>query len=271
MKIAYLNGAEIQTPAQLHAALARQLDFPPHYGRNLDALYDLLTENPAYYRIVLTEKAKLKSHLGGYYRGLRHVLADAGVAVRTEEPGAAAEAETAEPKESKSGKESSAMPSCTHQTVDLSLLEETLAESAGVRGSLISILQKTQEIYGYVPIDAVYHISERTGIPPAKILGVATFYSQFRFQAIGKYLIMLCKGTACYVNGADRILEAVTDELGIHDNETTEDGLFSLSVVSCLGCCSLAPVMMINDRTYGSLTPDKVRQILRDKRKEAAQ
>ena len=153
--------------------------------------------------------------------------------------------------------------------VDLTLLDPTLAEYAGVRGSLISILQKTQEIYGYIPPEAVYYISGRTGDSPAKIMGVATFYSQFRFQAVGKYLIMLCKGTACYVNGAETILDAVSDELGIGNNETTPDGLFSLSVVSCLGCCSLAPVMMINDKTYGSLTTDKARQILRDLRKEA--
>ena len=144
-----------------------------------------------------------------------------------------------------------------------------LTEYAGVRGSLITILQKTQEIYGFIPTDAVYHIAARTGETPAKIMGVATFYSQFRFRPVGKYLIMLCKGTACYVNGADRIIEAVTEELGIRDNETTEDGLFSLSLVSCLGCCSLAPVMMINDRTYGTLTPDKVKSILRELRKEA--
>ena len=157
---------------------------------------------------------------------------------------------------------------CNHESVDLSLLEGVLASYASVKGSLITILQKTQEIYGYIPIDAVYHIAERTGSTPAKVLGVATFYSQFRFQAVGKYLIMLCKGTACYVNGADRIAEAVKDELGIGDNETTEDGLFSLSLVSCLGCCSLAPVMMINEDTYGSLTPDKVKKILRDIREK---
>lgn len=161
------------------------------------------------------------------------------------------------------------MDVCKHPTVDLTLLEPTLTEYAGVRGSLISILQQTQEIYGYIPIDAVYRISESTGVSPAKILGVATFYSQFRFQAVGKYMVMLCKGTACYVNGADRIADAVMDELGIRDNQTTEDGLFSLSLVSCLGCCSLAPVMMINDRAYGSLTPDKARKILRGLRKEA--
>jgi NADH-quinone oxidoreductase subunit E len=153
---------------------------------------------------------------------------------------------------------------CNHESVDLSLLNDVLAKYADVKGSLISILQKTQEIYGYIPIDAVYHIAERTGSTPAKVLGVATFYSQFRFQAVGKYLIMICKGTACYVNGAERIVEAVKEELGIGDNETTADGLFSLSLVSCLGCCSLAPVMMINEDTYGSLTPDKVKKILRD-------
>ena len=157
---------------------------------------------------------------------------------------------------------------CNHKSVDLSLLEDVLAHYADIKGSLITILQKTQEIYGYVPIDAVYHIAERTGLTPAKIMGVATFYAQFRFTAVGKYLIMICKGTACYVNGADRIADAVMEELGIGDNETTADGLFSLSLVSCLGCCSLAPVMMINEDTYGSLTPEKVVKILRDIREK---
>ena len=157
---------------------------------------------------------------------------------------------------------------CNHESVDLSLLEDVLAKYADVKGSLITILQKTQDIYGYVPIDAVYHISERTGLTPAKILGVATFYSQFRFTAVGKYMIMVCKGTACYVNGAERIIEAIQEELGIGNNETTTDGLFSLSIVSCLGCCSLAPVMMIDEDTYGSLTADKVKQILREIRQK---
>lgn len=157
---------------------------------------------------------------------------------------------------------------CNHEGVDLSKLEDVLAEYGQVRGSLITILQKTQELYGYIPIDAVYHIAARTGATPAKVLGVATFYSQFRFRPVGKYLIMLCKGTACYVNGAERIAQAVREELGIGDNETTADGLFSLSLVSCLGCCSLAPVMMINEETYGSLTPEKVKKILRELREK---
>ena len=157
---------------------------------------------------------------------------------------------------------------CNHKSVDLSLLNDVLEHYADVKGSLITILQKTQDIYGYVPIDAVYHIAERTGLTPAKIMGVATFYSQFRFTAVGKYLIMVCKGTACYVNGAERIIDAISEELNIGNGETTEDGLFSLSIVSCLGCCSLAPVMMINEDTYGSLTPEKVVKILRDIREK---
>ena len=161
---------------------------------------------------------------------------------------------------------------CNHENVDLQLLDDVLAQYADVKGSLITILQKTQDIYGYVPMDAVYRIAERTGLTPAKVLGVATFYSQFRFTAVGKHLIMVCKGTACYVNGAERIIDAISEELGIGNNETTADGLFSLSIVSCLGCCSLAPVMMINEDTYGSLTPDKVKKILREIReKEGAQ
>ena len=110
------------------------------------------------------------------------------------------------------------------------------------------------------------YISKRTGILPAKIYGVATFYAQFRLKPVGKYLIMLCKGTACHVNGADRIEEAVVEHLGIQDGETTEDGIFTLNNVACLGCCSLAPVMMIKsadgEETYGNLTKDSVVKIL---------
>ena len=95
------------------------------------------------------------------------------------------------------------------------------------------------------------------------MLGVATFYSQFRLKPVGKNLILLCKGTACHVNGADSIAKALRDELGIGDGETTEDGLFSLKEVACLGCCSLSPVMMVNETAYGSLTPEKAKEIVR--------
>ena len=92
---------------------------------------------------------------------------------------------------------------------------------------------------------------------------MATFYAQFRLEPVGKYLIMLCQGTACHVNGSELISAAITDELGIEDGQTTADGLFSLKHVACLGCCSLSPVMMINGVTYGSLTPDKAKKVIR--------
>lgn len=158
---------------------------------------------------------------------------------------------------------------CNHEKSDLTLIEGVLNEYASVKGSLITILQKTQDIYGYLPIDVIYHIAERTGSTPARVLGVATFYAQFRLQPIGKYLIMLCQGTACHVNGSERIEAAIKQELGIEDGETTADGLFTLKNVACLGCCSLSPVMMINDETYGSLTPDKAITILNELKAKA--
>jgi NADH-quinone oxidoreductase subunit E len=156
------------------------------------------------------------------------------------------------------------------QTVDLSLISGILDKYAGVKGSLITILQQTQETYGYLPKEAIELISEKTGIATSEIMGVGTFYTQFRFEPVGKYLIMLCQGTACHVNSSELILQTIKDELGIDDGQTTEDGLFSLKCVACLGCCSLSPVMMINEDTYGSLTPDKTKKILKELR-EAAQ
>ena len=148
-------------------------------------------------------------------------------------------------------------------------LRAVIADYRDVPGCMMPILQQTQEIYGYLPMDVIYHIAEKTGNSPAKVLGVATFYAQFRLQPVGKHLIMLCKGTACHVNGADRMEKAISEYLGIHDGETTEDGLFTLKQVACLGCCSLSPVMMIGEEAYGSLTPEKAISILKDyQRKE---
>ncbi len=161
--------------------------------------------------------------------------------------------------------------SCNHANSDLSLLEPVLNEYKGVKGSLITILQKAQDIYGYLPTDVIYHIANETGNTPAKVMGVATFYTQFRLTPVGKYLIMLCQGTACHVNGSERIEAAITEELGIKDGETTEDGMFTLKCVACLGCCSLSPVMMINEETYGSLTPEKAIRILHELRQKAGE
>ena len=150
---------------------------------------------------------------------------------------------------------------------DCSALDRVLDEYTGVKGSLIGILQKAQGIYGYLPEEVIRHIADRTGIKPAKILGVISFYTQFRQHKIGKYMILLCHGTACHVNGSDAIEEEILSFLSTPGNpfkegDTTDDGLFTLQNVACLGCCSLAPVMMINGETYGTLTPEKTRKVL---------
>ena len=148
--------------------------------------------------------------------------------------------------------------------IDTDLLEPTLQEYASVKGSLITILQHAQDLYGYLPIELLNYISLRTGIKAAKILGVATFYAQFRLEPIGKYLIMICQGTACHVNGSEAVQAAIEEELGIKDGQTTPDGLFSIKSDACLGCSSLSPVMMINGEAYGTLTPAKAKGIIAD-------
>jgi NADH:ubiquinone oxidoreductase subunit E len=145
-------------------------------------------------------------------------------------------------------------------------LDLILYELKDIPGSLIIILQKVQGLYGYLSRDVIRHIASVTGIAQAKIYGVATFYTQFRLEPIGKHLIMLCQGTACHVSGSKKIEEAIVRELKIKDGETTADGLFTLNNVACLGCCSLAPVMMIqsgdDDETYGNLDISKVKEII---------
>ena len=163
------------------------------------------------------------------------------------------------------------MCSCCDNKSDLTLLDGVMSKYASVPGSLITILQHAQEIYGYLPMDVMYYIGEKTGNSPAKVLGVATFYTQFRTTPVGKHMIMLCQGTACHVNGAERVLTALCEELKIEDGGTTADGLFSLKTVACLGCCSLSPVMMIDEDTYGSLTPDKAVAIVREIREKEVQ
>jgi NADH-quinone oxidoreductase subunit E len=151
------------------------------------------------------------------------------------------------------------------QSFDSSLIEPYLAqvaETAKTEGSLISILQKAQDVYGYLSPELMEHIAKKTGIKASKILGVATFYAQFKFEPVGKHLIMLCQGTACHVNDSPDIQDAICSHLDISEGETTKDGLFTLNSVACLGCCSLSPVMMIGGEAYGSLTPTKTVKIL---------
>ena len=132
----------------------------------------------------------------------------------------------------------------------------------GKQGSLIPILQAIQHEFGYLKEDAIEFLSREIRIPTAEIYGVATFYAQFHLKPRGRHIIRICRGTACHVRGSLRILEKVMDILKTGENDTTEDLRFTLEPVACLGACGLAPVVMVNDVTYGRLTPDGIKPIL---------
>ena len=132
---------------------------------------------------------------------------------------------------------------------------------------LIALLQQTQAAYGYLPRPAMMRLSERTGIPASRIYGVITFYGQFYIEPHGKHTITVCRGTACHVRGGKKVLQTVKSLLHIEDGETSEDMLFSLETVACLGVCALSPVMVLDGDYYGKLTPRRaeliVKQLLR--------
>ena len=141
-------------------------------------------------------------------------------------------------------------------------LLKVIAEHKDEKGSLMPILQKAQDIYGYLPIEVQTIISNETGLPLEKIYGFATFYSQFSLSPKGKYQISVCLGTACYVKGSGDIYNKLMEKLGIVGGECTPDGRFSLDACRCVGACGLAPVMMINGEVYGRLTVDDIDDIL---------
>lgn len=149
----------------------------------------------------------------------------------------------------------------------LDSFQQALQNRRGAKGQLIPLLQLAQETYGYIPETAIMSISKTLAQSPADIYGVITFYSQFRLKPLGKYVIKVCDGTACHVNDSLGVIRVIEEELKIAANETTADGLFTLQKVACLGCCSLAPVMMINNETYGKLTNKKVQQVLTEYRR----
>jgi len=153
------------------------------------------------------------------------------------------------------------------ESVDLSLVDALLDVQAQKKGNLIPILQGTQNNYGYLPEAALKEISVRTGHSLSTIYGVATFYSQFRLYPVGKHIIRICHGTACHVQNVNTVAEALQSELKVSDGGTTEDSLFTLETVACLGCCSLAPVMMIGNDTFGNLTPSKAVKVIRNIRR----
>lgn len=149
--------------------------------------------------------------------------------------------------------------------INLEEIDEIIEELGGDRGKALPILQRVQEKYRYLPELALRRVCERTAITPAQITGLATFYSQFRLAPVGKYTIRLCFGTACYVRGAERIAEAISNYLNIEPGSDTDPNrLFTVQNVACLGCCSLAPCMMIEEMTYGHLSPMNVKDAIED-------
>ena len=142
------------------------------------------------------------------------------------------------------------------------MLRAVIEELRNDQGCLMPIMQKAQDIYGYLPYEVQKIISDELDVPMEKIYGVATFYSQFNLYPKGQYKISVCLGTACYVKGSGDIYNKLMEILGIAGGECTADGKFSLDACRCIGACGLAPVMMINDDVYGRLTPDELDGIL---------
>ena len=151
--------------------------------------------------------------------------------------------------------------------MDINKEVDKMADLFGKRkGSLITLLQKIQETFGYLPRPAIERLADRLGMPVSEIIGVYSFYAQFRTEPVGRQHIKVCHGTACHVSGADKVSYALKEELGIGHGETSKDGVFSVEEVACLGCCSLAPAVMVQDETYGGVSADKLRLILKERR-----
>ncbi len=145
-------------------------------------------------------------------------------------------------------------------------IAELVEPFAGKPGELIQALHRVQSELGYVPLDAQEEVAEIVGVSPVQVYGVLTFYHFFRTEPCGQHVIRLCMGTACHVRGADRVLQALSDELKVGLGERSEDGMFTLEGVRCLGACGLAPVMMVDDEVYGRLDPNKARTVIREYR-----
>ena len=142
-----------------------------------------------------------------------------------------------------------------------------VAEWKDKPGNLIMVLHQVQQTYGYIPRNIAIEISELLSVPLAKIYGVVTFYNFFKLQKAGKYIVQVCLGTACYLRGGDDLIKEFEKQLGVGVNATTADGLFSVEAVRCLGCCGLAPVVVVNGEVYGKLTKGDVAGIIEKYRK----
>lgn len=155
---------------------------------------------------------------------------------------------------------------CGGNQVDerLEKAKEVIQKYKDVKGGLIPVLHQIQNIYGYLPEDVLKIVSQELNVPMSEIYGVASFYSYFSLEPKGEHIIRVCLGTACYVKGAQGLIDRLSKELGIEVGKTTPDGKFTLEATRCLGACGLAPVMVIGEKVYGRLTPDDIPNILKE-------
>lgn len=151
---------------------------------------------------------------------------------------------------------------CNNNLDKYAALQQVIDELRDEPGCLMPIMQRAQDIFGYLPEDVQNIIAKGLDIPVSDVYGVATFYAQFNLEPKGKYTISVCLGTACYVKGAQLVLDELEKVLGVPAGSTTPDGMFTLNATRCLGACGLAPVIMINDDVYGRMTPDQVAGII---------
>lgn len=142
-------------------------------------------------------------------------------------------------------------------------LRTVLCSFAGSQEELIPILQKVQETFGYIPKEYMVDIARFIRVPESKVFGTATFYAQFRFTPTGETRVMVCRGTACHVKGAPQVLSEIERRLGVKEGETTSDMKYSLDTVACIGCCSLAPCIMVNKKVEANMTPKKIGELFK--------
>jgi len=155
------------------------------------------------------------------------------------------------------------------EPIDVQPIYDILKKHAGAKGMLIPVLQEVQEVYGYVPEEAANTVAEEMGIYRSQVYGVLTFYTQFHLSPRGRHIIRACAGTACHVKGGKQVINRLENVLGVKHGGTTEDLVFSFEEVACIGACGLAPVIMIDDKAYGNLDPNKAETVVNKFRKQA--
>ena len=156
------------------------------------------------------------------------------------------------------------------EKIDFATIDAIVHKHNVEPGAVIPVLQDIQDTYSYVPPIAIQRIAENMNVPASEIFGIVTFYAQFRLKPLGKYLIRVCHGTACHLCGAEMVAETIAQVAGTKEGESSQNGMFTVERVACLGCCSLAPCIMVNSETHGRLNPEAISKIVNEIQKKEA-